>query len=396
MNFTIERKALVDALPRALAVIDRKGTIPILEHFLLRANTDGLMVAATDMDRRIEIDVACRVEAPGAAAVPGRLLYDAVRSLPDGAEIRIRLDPAGDRVAVVAGRSRFRLPILPVEEFPAFETPDAGPFEIAARDLLRLLDRTHYAMSNEEVRYYLNGVYLHAAPDWTPGSSPGAAQERRLRAVATNGHVLARADVPLPEAADAMPPAIVPRQMVEILRDWLKAAPGDAAAAVTVTDRLIRVKAPWLGQGELGATVSSKLIDGSFPDYQRVIPTGDGTTRVIASADDLVAAARRAVIAANAEKDGRAVKLAIALAGNRAEIRVSASSAIGAEAESAVDADLDGEALEVGFNASYLAETVSALACDTVAIATNGPGDPARFENPADDSVLAIVMPMRV
>lgn len=386
MNFTIERHALAAALPRALAVIDRKGTIPILEHFLLRATADGLMVAATDMDRRIEIGVACRVEERGEAAVPARMLYDAVRSLPEGAEIRIRLDPAGDRVAVVAGRSRFRLPILPVEEFPSFEMPDAGPFEIGARDLLRLLDRTHYAMSNEEVRYYLNGVYLHAVEcgDW------------QLRAVATNGHVLARADVPLPEAADAMPPVIVPRQMVDILRDWLKAAPGDATAAVTVTDRLIRVEAPWLGQGELGATVSSKLIDGSFPDYQRVIATGDGTTRVIASADDLVAAARRALIAANAEKDGRAVKLAIALAGNRAEIRVSASSTIGAEAESAVDADLDGEALEVGFNASYLAATVEALACDTVAIAPGGPGDPARFENPADDSVLAIVMPMRV
>jgi len=385
MNFTIERKALVDALPRALAVIDRKGTIPILEHFLLRASADGLLVAATDMDRRIEIGVACRVEEPGAAAAPGRLLYDAVRSLPDGAEIRIRLDPAGDRLAVVAGRSRFRLPILPVEEFPSFETPDTGPFEIAARDLLHLLDRTHYAMSNEETRYYLNGVYLHAVErgDW------------QLRAVATNGHVLARADVPLPEAADAMPPVIVPRQMVEILRDWLKAAPGDATAAVTVTDRLIRVEAPWLGQGALGATVSSKLIDGDFPDYQRAIPTG-GTTRVIVSADDLVAAARRAVVAANAMKEGRAVKLAIALAGNRAEIRISGNSAQGAEAESAVDADLDGEALEVGFNAAYLAATVEALACDTVAIATNGPGDPARFENPADDSVGAVVMPMRV
>ena len=253
MKLSIERAALLKSLGHVQSVVERRNTIPILSNILLDAGPDAVALTATDLDLWMVKQVEASVEQHGATTVPAQTFYDIVRKLPDGAQVELVQEEDG-RLLVHAGRSRFHLPCLDRGDFPPAPEGDfPHSFDLDAPVLRRLVGKTRFAISTEETRYYLTGVYLHA---------PGGAGA--LRAVATDGHRLARVEAPLPEGAADMPGVIVPRKVVQELTRLTEGV--DVDVSVSVSESKIRLAFD-------GAILTSKLIDGTFPDYERVIPS---------------------------------------------------------------------------------------------------------------------------
>ncbi|NNF91901.1 MAG: DNA polymerase III subunit beta, partial [Boseongicola sp.] len=291
MKFSIERAALLKAVAQAQSVVERRNTIPILANVLIEAEGDQVSFRATDLDIEVVDQAPAKVERAGATTVSAVTLHEIVRKLPDGALVTITDDGAAGRMSVDAGRSNFALATLPREDFPVMASSEYEVnFAAPAPVLRRLFDKSKFAISTEETRYYLNGVYLHVADS-------GGAQV--LRCVATDGHRLARIDADLPEGAENMPGVIVPRKTVGELRKLLE--DDEAQIAVSVSETKIRFATP-------GITLTSKVIDGTFPDYSRVIPTGN-TRRLEVDASDFAQAVDR--VATVSSERSRAVKLAL-------------------------------------------------------------------------------------
>src|SRR5579862_2249980 len=302
MKLTIERAALLRALGHVQSVVERRNTIPILSNVLLRAEGAKLALSATDMDLEMVSALTAQGAKPGATTVPAHTLYDITRKLREGAQIELETTGEKGLMTLRSGRSTFTLSCLPPEDYPLMAGGElAHNFLLSAADLKRLIDRTRFAISTEETRYYLNGIYLHAA------KSDGVAM---LRAVATDGHRLARMELPLPEGAAGMPGVIVPRKCVMELRKLLDEVTEDVT--VSLSETKIRFV--------LGDTVlTSKLIDGTFPDYDRVIPTGNDKIMEVVCKDFAAAVDRVSTI--STEKS-RAVKLSL----ERGSLTLSATS----------------------------------------------------------------------
>ena len=372
MKFSIERAALVKAVSQAQSVVERRNTIPILANVLIEATPEGVSFRATDLDTEIVDRSIAQVERPGATTVSASMLNDISRKLPDGSLVQISLDSASQRLSVQAGRSNFSLATLPREDFPLMSSSEYGAnFSAPAAVLRRLFDKSKFAISNEETRYYLNGVYMHVAQ-----SEDGAV----LRCVATDGHRLARIDAPLPPGAEAMPGVIVPRKTVTELRKLLD--DDEAQIAVSVSETKVRFATPTI-------TLTSKVIDGTFPDYSRVIPSGN-TRKLEVDAGDFAKAVDR--VATVSSERSRAVKLA--LDEDRLVLSVNAPDAGAADEELSV-AYAD-EPLEIGFNAKYLHEIASQIERENAVFLFNGSGDAALIREGGDSSAVYVVMPMRV
>ncbi|MFV0474589.1 MAG: DNA polymerase III subunit beta [Pikeienuella sp.] len=371
MKISIERATLLKAMSRAQGVVERRNTIPILSNVLIEAEGAEVSFRATDLDLEIRETMPAMVETAGAITAPAHVLHEIVRKLPDGSTVTLD-DSAGEgRLEVAAGRSRFTLPTLPREDFPVMASAEyQTSYEIPAPVLRRLFEKANFAISTEETRYYLNGVYLHA-----PEVSPP-----KLRAVATDGHRLARIDADLPEGAAGCPGVIVPRKTVGELRKLLE--DDEAAIGVSVSETKIRFTAK-------GLMLTSKVIDGSFPDYGRVIPANN-TRRLEVDADEFARTVDR-VATVSAERS-RAVKLS--LAEDRLTLSVNAPDTGSATDEIAV-AYAD-EPMEIGFNAKYLLEIAGQVDRENAVLLFNGPGDPTLVREGDDDSAIYVVMPMRV
>ncbi|MFD1881707.1 DNA polymerase III subunit beta [Paracoccus pacificus] len=372
MKFSIERAALVKAVAQAQSVVERRNTIPILANVLIEAVPDSVSFRATDLDTEIVDKAAAHVERPGATTVNAQMLHEIVRKLPDGALVNLTLDGANGRLGVQAGKSSFSLATLPREDFPVMASSEyTANFSANAAVLRRLFDKAKFAISNEETRYYLNGVYMHVAT-----GEDGAV----LRCVATDGHRLARIDAALPEGAADMPGVIVPRKTVAELRKLLDE--DDAAIAVSVSETKIRFATPTI-------TLTSKVIDGTFPDYTRVIPTANSRRLEVDAADFARAVDRVATVSS---ERSRAVKLS--LDEDRLILSVNAPDAGAAEEELAVA--YSDEPLEIGFNAKYLQEIASQVDRENAVFLFNGSGDPTLMREGGDTSAVYVVMPMRV
>ncbi len=372
MKFSIERGALLKAVAQAQSVVERRNTIPILANVLIEAEGDSVKFRATDLDIEVVDRADAKVERAGATTVSAVVLNEIVRKLPDGALVNLSHDATTDRLTIAAGRSNFALATLPKEDFPVMASSDyATNFTAPAADLRRLFDKTKFAISTEETRYYLNGVYLHVA-DGEGG--------RMLRGVATDGHRLARIDVALPDGADGMAGVIVPRKTVGELRKLLE--DDDAQIAVSVSETKVRFATSDI-------TLTSKVIDGTFPDYTRVIPTGN-TRRMEVDAADFARAVDR--VATVSSERSRAVKLS--LEEDRLILSVNAPDA-GAADEELVVAYSD-EKLEIGFNAKYLLEIASQVDRENAVFLFNSSGDPTLMREGNDTSAIYVVMPMRV
>ena len=370
MRVTIERSAFLRALNHVQSVVERRNTIPILSNVLLQATGGELKLTATDLDIEIVESVAAMVATPGAATVPAHMLYDIVRKLPDGAQLE--LDQGGDanRVNVFTGRSRFSLQALPPEDFPDLATGEfPNTFLISAGDLKGLIEKTRFAISTEETRYYLNGIYFHEV---TAGNL--------LRAVATDGHRLAQAQIPRPDGANGMPGVIVPRKTVLEVVKLLEGV--DAEIEVALSASKIRFTAG-------GLTLTSKLIDGTFPDYERVIPRHNDKVleidaRTFASAVDRVSTI-------SMEK-GRAVKLHM----SAGKLMLSVNNPDSGSAEEELLCSYDADAIEIGFNARYLLDVAGQVKSEAIVFNLADAGSPTIVRDPGDEQALYVLMPMRV
>lgn len=372
MKISIERAALLKAVNQAQSVVERRNTIPILANVLIEAEGNTVSFRATDLDIEVVDKTDAMVERAGATTVSAVLLHEIVRKLPDGSQVQLIEDSTKGRLEVQAGRSNFSLATLPREDFPIMASSEyESNFSIAAPILRRLFDKSKFAISNEETRYYLNGVYMHVA-DGEDGQV--------LRCVATDGHRLARIDAPLPENAAGMPGVIVPRKTVNELRKLLD--DDDIAIAVSVSETKVRFATPVIN-------LTSKVIDGTFPDYTRVIPYGN-TRKMEVDASDFAKAVDR--VATVSSERSRAVKLS--LDEDRLVLSVNAPDSGAAEEELAVS--YGDERLEIGFNAKYLLEIASQVDRENAVFLFNSSGDPTMMREGGDTSAIYVVMPMRV
>ena len=374
MKFKADRATLLKALAHIQSVAEKRNTIPILANALLRVKDGALSFTATDMEIAVVEQVAAATSRNGATTAPAATLYDIVRKLPDGAEIELDQPTADAQLSLRAGRYSTSLVTLPVEDFPSM-TAGSLPhqFHISALALRGLIDRTRFAISTEETRYYLNGIYLHGAD---------ADDGRVLRAVATDGHRLARVEEPLPEGASGMPGVIVPRKTVAELRKLLDEAQGEVAVGLSDT----RI------QFEVGTiTLTSKLIDGTFPDYERVIPRDNDKVLSVGRRDFAEAVGR---VAAISSERSRPVKMTLS---HDLLVLSAASPEQGTASE-----ELDGGQvtyaagpLEIGFQARYLTDITDQIA-DQVEFHFSDGAAPTIVHDAKDRSALYVLMPMRV
>ena len=372
MRITLERSNLLKSLNHVHRVVERRNTIPILSNVLLRSDGASLDMKATDLDLEITEATPAQVEQAGATTVPAHLLYDIVRKLSDGSEVLLATNADGSSMTVASGRSKFSLQCLPQSDFPDLTAGSfSHTFRLKATDLKMLIDRTQFAISTEETRYYLNGIFIHTI------ESNG---QLKLRAVATDGHRLARADVEAPSGSEGMPGIIIPRKTVGELQKLVDNP--DLVVTVEVSDAKIRFT--------IGSIVlTSKLIDGTFPDYQRVIPTSNDKELKIDCQSFAQAVDRVSTISS---ERGRAVKLALV----EGQLTLTVNNPDSGSATEELAVGYDNDPLEIGFNAKYLLDITSQLSGTEAVFMLADPGSPTLVRDLAGDDALYVLMPMRV
>jgi len=393
MKLTIERSALLRALGHVQNVVERRNTIPILSNVQLVADaeTGGLRLTATDLDLAIVEGAPAEVLQPGGTTAPAHMLHDIVRKLPDGAQVELDsgtggtggtggtsgADGAGGdgRLTVRAARSKFALSCLPREDFPVMTDDDLPhQFSVPTADLRRLIEKTRFAISTEETRYYLNGIYLHA-----PEDAPV------LRGVATDGHRLAHVDIDRPDGAAAMPGVILPRkaalEVLKLIDD--SSGEGGGLVDIALSDGKIR-----FSFGNI--VLTSKLIDGTFPDYQRVIPSGNDK-RMEVDCKSFQAAVDR--VATISSEKSRALKMAV----NGDTVTLSANNPEQGSGTDEVPVTFNGEGtLEIGFNARYLLDIAGQIEGENISFDLSDGASPTIVRDAADPGALYVLMPMRV
>ncbi|KRE21375.1 DNA polymerase III subunit beta [Bosea sp. Root483D1] len=372
MKVTVERSTLLKSLGHVHRVVERRNTIPILSNLLLRGSEDGLKLKATDLDIEVVETVPADVVEPGATTVPAHTLYDIVRKLPDGSQVSLETTGETGQMVLRSGRSRFTLQTLPESDFPDITAGEmAHRFVLPAGELKRLIDKTQFAISTEETRYYLNGIYLHAIDvDGRPV----------LRAVATDGHRLARVDTAAPQGSLGMPGVIVPRKAVAEIQKLLE--DGESEVQVELSATKIRV-------ATAEVVLTSKLIDGTFPDYQRVIPSGNDKLLTVDRSDFAASVDRVSTISS---ERGRAVKLSMA----DGRMTLSVTNPDSGSATEEIEVDYDAGPLDIGFNARYLMDIAAQLDGDTALLKLADPGSPTVIQDREGASALYVLMPMRV
>lgn len=372
MRLTIERADLLKSLQHVQSVVERRNTIPILSNLMVSAREGRVSLTATDMDIAVVDAVPSDIGQDGATTAPAHMLYDIVRKLPEGAEVEIATEDGNDRLSVRTGRSAFSLHCLPTEDFPVMTDGEfSHEFTMPAAELLRLVDKTRFAISTEETRYYLNGIYIHAI-DGPDG--------KILRAVATDGHRLARVETALPAGAEGMPGVIVPRKAVAELRKLLEDCDDDVSIALS--DIKIRFTVA-------DALLTSKLIDGTFPDYERVIPDTNGSVMTVHGKAFAEAVDRVSTISSD---KSRAIKLSI----GDDKVVLSANSPDQATATEELAIDYVGEAFDIGFNSRYVLDMTQQIDGDTMKFEISDAASPAVVSDSDDQKALYVLMPMRV
>jgi DNA polymerase-3 subunit beta len=372
MKVTLERAALLKSLGHVHRVVERRTTIPILSNVLVRAADGGLRLQATDLDLEIVETSPAEIGQAGSTTVPAHTFYDIVRKLPDGAQVM--LEQAGETGTLVirSGRSRFTLQTLTEADFPDL-APGELPvrFELPTAELKRLIEKTQFAISTEETRYYLNGIYLHTI------DVEGVTM---LRAVATDGHRLARVELPAPEGSAGMPGVIVPRKTVAEVQRLFE----DPNGIVTIELSATKMR---FTMGDV--VLTSKLIDGTFPDYARVIPQGNDKSLIVKKSDFVSAVDRVSTISS---ERGRAVKLAV----SEGKLVLSVTNPDSGSATEEIEVDYGSDAIDIGFNSRYLLDIAAQIDTDTALLKLADPGSPTLIQDKEGSSALYVLMPMRV
>jgi len=365
MKLSASREALLKPLQAVIGVVERRQTMPILANVLLAAKDGQVAVTATDLEVELVANVDVDVEAPGEVTVPGRKLLDICRALPDEAEVSMSL--SGEKLSVKSGRSKFSLMTLPAAEFPRVGEIDAGSsVAVAQATLAKLLDKTHFSMAQQDVRYYLNGLLLETG-------------DKCLRAVATDGHRLALCEVELEKQKLPEQQVIVPRKGVLELQRLME---GDGDLQIELGSNHIRIQLP-------GIRYTSKLIDGRFPEYERVIPQ-DTANQLTTDREAFRGALQRTAILSNEKYRG--IRLIIKKDG----LLLQAHNPEQEEAEEEVEIAYDGDDIEIGFNVNYLLDALAAIESEEVALAVVDGNSSCLLREPGNDESKYVVMPMRL
>ena len=367
MHFVISREALLKPLQMVSGVVERRQTLPVLSNVLMVLDGSELSLTGTDLDveliGRVPVDQAHEA---GAVTVPARKLLDICKSLADDANVEFSL--SDNKLTLKSGRSRYTLTTLPASEFPSVdEEPDTFSLSISQAKLHELLESTSFAMAQQDVRYYLNGMLFEVAPDF-------------LRVVATDGHRLAMETLNMDNPINDVQQLILPRKGILELSRLL----GDEQGEITLTfgQNHIRAKVP-------AVTFTSKLVDGKFPDYNRVLPKG-GNKVLIGECQELRQAFSRAAILSNEKYRGVRVML------SNGELKILANNPEQEEAEEVVSVEYEGDSLEIGFNVSYLIDVLSTLSSKKARITLSDPNSSALIEAEEGSDALYVVMPMRL
>lgn len=371
MKITVERAHLLKTLAHVQSVVEKRGTIAVLSNIKLEAKGAEVSLTATDMDIAIVEKSPAMVENAGATTIPAQTFYDIVRKIPDGAQVELETSDDGSKITIRSGQSRFSLACLPVDDFPVMAEGDLShKFTIKSAECLALISKPSFAISTEETRYYLNGIYLHVA---------GEGEGKVLRAVATDGHRLAQIEVAVPAGADGMPSVIIPRKAIQELRKLLESGEGDVE--ISLSESKIRFVYG-------NAVVVSKLIDGNYPEYERVIPSANDKLLEVDCKKFASSVDRVSVI--SSEKS-RAVKLAL----ESGKLTLTAGSGDNAATEE-LDVTYSSAPIEIGFNSRYLLEMMSQIEGDTAQFMLGDGNAPALVRDTADVGALYVIMPMRV
>ena len=372
MKFSITREVFLKNLRHSQSVVEKRSSIAILSNVRLEARDNKLITTATDNDIAVQGVADAFVETPGATTVNAHKLFDIVSKLPEGVMVNAELSDAKDRLSVSAGKAKFSLACLDADAFPDFTNIEGQKaFTLKGGDLKRLLTKAQFAASQEDTRQYLNGVYLHVAE--------GSEGEKTLRAVATDGHRLAQVEQPLPEGADTMPGVIIPRKTVAELRKL-----GDEAKEinVTVTDKKIQFQTPEL-------TITSKVIDGTFPDYQRVIPLDNNFEMDVPKQALLQAVDRVAVLS---HEKSRSVKFSL----SPNQLTISANNPDQENATEEMRVEYGDNDIDLGFNAKYVSEIGGLFEGDDMQFFLKDGNSPVVLRDPKDGGSLFVLMPMRI
>ena len=370
MQITIEKSALVKTLSHLHRIVEKKAAIPVLSNIKLEADK-ALRLSATNVDLEIVEDVEAKVAASGSTTIPAHVFYDIVRKLPEGA-LDLKSSSDGSKVVIRGGQAEFTLPALPADDFPLMGGSSMPfKFKLASKDLARLIDKTKFAVSTEETRYFLNGIFIHMVE---------AKSGDLLRAVATDGHRLARQDIKAPLEAKGMPGVIVPRKVVTELRALLDDAPETISVEISETKARFSFGS---------TTVTSKLIDGKFPDYEKVIPTGNDKSlevdcKVFAESVDRVSAV--------AYEKSKAIKMKLA----KSKLTLLASTPDSGSAVEDIEVAYDSSPIEIGFNSRYLLDIAEQIEGKFMKFMISDASSPAIITELDDSNAVYVLMPMRI
>jgi DNA polymerase-3 subunit beta len=372
MRFTIERTNFLKTLGHVQSIVEKRNTIPVLSNVRIEAKDGNISFKATDMDIEITEIVEANISEEGATTAPAHMLYDIARKLSEGSEIELTYPDEKGALSLSSGRSKFSLSTIGIEDFPLISGDDLPiKFEIDKEELKTLIDRTQFSASVEEARYYLNGLYVHAKNE---------GETKVLRVVATDGHRLACAESPLPEGAEKLEGVIIPRKSVLEIRKLLDDASIDNIV-MALSENKVRISFE-------NVTLTSKLIDGTFPDYERVIPT-DNDKVLEVNVKELSAAVDRVSVVTERSRGIRLIT-------DTNHVTVAASNAELGNATEELEAKYDKESIDTGYNFRYLLDILTQIKGDEVRFSLSGNTSATVINDTSDTSAIYVLMPMRI
>ena len=375
MEFKINSTDLLKALSHIHGIVEVRHTLPILSNIILEAKDDKLILSSTNLDIYCSDKIKAEVLQSGEVSVSAVTFFEIIKRLPSGSEVLMTMEEGENEIRLTCGRSKFNLSTLKTDDFPIISDNDLSTnFVLSADELIRIIDKTKFAVSNEETRYYLNGIFLHKA-------------ERNsiqfLRAVATDGHRLAQYDIPLPQGAEDITGIIIPKKTIYELRKVLDDANGDVS--VSLNENKIKFSFNDL-------KVVSKVIDGTFPDYTKVIPQKNDKNFKTNNSDLKNAIDRVSAVAANEESKSKAIKFCI----ENNSLSLSVESQSKGSANEMIDVNYSGDKVDIGFNSKYIIDICNEVDGDEISISLSDSISPAIILDKTDENLFFVLMPMRI
>ena len=375
MEFKINSTDLLKALSHIHGIVEVRHTLPILSNIILEAKDDKLILSSTNLDIYCSDKIKAEVLQSGEVSVSAVTFFEIIKRLPSGSEVLMIMEEGENEIRLTCGRSKFNLSTLKTDDFPIISDSDLSTnFVLSADELIRIIDKTKFAVSNEETRYYLNGIFLHKA-------------ERNsiqfLRAVATDGHRLAQYDIPLPQGAEDITGIIIPKKTIYELRKVLDDANGDVS--VSLNENKIKFSFNDL-------KVVSKVIDGTFPDYTKVIPQKNDKNFKTNNSDLKNAIDRVSAVAANEESKSKAIKFCI----EDNSLSLSVESQSKGSANEMIDVNYSGDKVDIGFNSKYIIDICNEVDGDEISISLSDSISPAIILDKTDENLFFVLMPMRI